>query len=79
MGGRAREADEAFLQRFEKRDPEVFDRGFSRLEENPWRQIMKVAKYAGRKDRPLKLFDRMVPQTGLEPVTPSLRMTCSTN
>jgi hypothetical protein len=22
---------------------------------------------------------RMVPQTGLEPVTPSLRMTCSTN
>jgi hypothetical protein len=25
------------------------------------------------------LFKCLVPQTGLEPVTPSLRMTCSTN
>ena len=27
----------------------------------------------------LKLRKKLVPQTGLEPVTPSLRMTCSTN
>jgi hypothetical protein len=46
---------------------------------NAFADTMQTQGFRGEGCRRLKWLILLVPQTGLEPVTPSLRMTCSTN